>query len=90
MSQHFIIKPHKIGSNRRSLGMTIPAIVVKSLEINPLSEYLLLKVSGKDDLHLKVIREENLIEKQDTKEMMKPVVNSSQATNQQVPSPLII
>ena len=66
MSQHFIIKPHKVGANRRSLGMTIPGPVVKSLDIDPLSEYLLLKVSGKNDLHLKILRKEELDKEEET------------------------
>ena len=66
MSESFIIKPYKIGSNRRTLGMTIPAKVVKALEINPLSEYLLLKVDGKDDLQLKVLRKEDLDKEEGT------------------------
>jgi antitoxin component of MazEF toxin-antitoxin module len=65
MSKSFIIKPYKIGSNRRTLGMTIPSKVVKALEIDPLSEYLLLKVSGKDDLQLKVLRKEDLYKEEE-------------------------
>jgi len=72
MTEPYIRKPYKIGSNRKSLGFVLPAPVVKSLEIDPLSDYLLLKVSGKDNLQLKVLRKEDLDKKEAGKEIPAP------------------
>jgi hypothetical protein len=72
MNQHFIIRPYKLGANRKSLGMILPSKVVKFLEIDSISIYLLLKVKGKNDLQIKIIREEDLMEKEET-EKARPV-----------------
>ena len=44
--------------------MVLPSKVVKKLRINPQSVFLLLKIRGKDDLQLQIIREAD-IEKKD-------------------------
>ena len=56
LQRQYVIQPYSVGKEKRSLAMVIPAEIVKSLKIDPLSIFLLLKISGKDDLHLKVLR----------------------------------
>ena len=43
--------------------MVIPSEIVKTLEINPQFVFLLLKIRGKDDLQLKIIKEADLEKK---------------------------
>jgi len=82
--RQYVIQPYSVGKDKRSLAMVIPSEIVKLLKIDPLSIFLLLKVSGKDKFSIKILREEDLAKKET--EMMIPVVNSSQATSQQVSS----
>ena len=41
----------------------LPSEVVKSLHVNPLSVFLLLRTNGLDEINLKIIREEDLTKK---------------------------
>ena len=43
--------------------MVIPSEIVKTLEINPQFVFLLLKIRGKDDVQLKIIKEADLEKK---------------------------
>jgi hypothetical protein len=69
LQRQYIIQPYSVGKEKRSLAMVIPAEIVKSLNINSQSIFLILKVSGKDDLQLKVLREEDLNKKETVKEI---------------------
>ncbi len=66
LKNQFIIKPYSVGKGGRSLAVILPSPVVKALDIDPLSIFLLLSVNGSDDLQLKIIREGDLAKK-DTK-----------------------
>ncbi len=61
-NQH-VIQPYRVGKGKKSLAMILPSDVVKLLKIDPLSIILLLKVNGMDSLQLKIIREEDLVKK---------------------------
>jgi hypothetical protein len=43
--------------------MILPTDIVKTLNIDPLTVLLLLKVKGIDDINLKILREEDLVKK---------------------------
>jgi hypothetical protein len=43
--------------------MILPSEIVKTLQIDPLTILLLLKVKGIDEIQLKIIREEDLAKK---------------------------
>ncbi len=62
--------------------MIIPSELVKCLGIDPLSIFLLLKVKGKDNLQLNILREEDLEKKES--ENMTPVNKSLPDRSQQV------
>ena len=59
----FIIRPYTVGKDKRSLAMVLPSEIVRSLRINPMTVFLLLQVKGADKLELKIIREEDLLKK---------------------------
>jgi len=59
------IKPYLAGKNQKCVGMFIPKAIVKKHKIDPSSVLLLITSNGFDDLQLKILREENLIEKEE-------------------------
>jgi hypothetical protein len=76
----FIVRPFRVGRDKKSLSIVIPSEIVKSLHVNPLSVFLLLRTNGLDEINLKIIREENLIENKDIKrEDMVPADKVSEA-----------
>jgi hypothetical protein len=64
LQDKYLITPYAVGKDKKSLAMVLPVEVVKALEINPQSIFLLLNVRGKDDLQLQIIREEDLAKKE--------------------------
>jgi len=60
-----LIQPYLAGKNQKSVAMIIPASIVKAHEIDPSSVILLLRSDGFNDLKLKIIREQDLIEKEE-------------------------
>ena len=63
LQNKYLITPYGVGKDKKSLAIVVPSEVVKSLEINPQSIFLLLEVKGKDELHLQIIRESDLAKK---------------------------
>jgi len=61
--------------------MILPIGMVKALDINPQTVLLLLKVKGIDDIYLKIIRQEDLTEK--NTENMIPAANKVLQPSQQ-------
>lgn len=60
MNNLFIVKPYRVGKDRKSLAMILPADVVKLLKINPLAIFLLLTIRGSNEIQLRIIRQEKL------------------------------
>ena len=54
-----------MGKDKKSLAMVLPVEIVKALEINPQSVFLLLEVKGKDELQLQIIRESDLVKREE-------------------------
>jgi hypothetical protein len=54
-----------VGKDKKSLAMVLPVEIVKALEINPQSVFLLLEVKGKDELQLQIIRESDLVKREE-------------------------
>jgi hypothetical protein len=77
----YVIQPYAVGREKRSLAMILPSEIVKSYKIDPRSVFLILQVNGNDDLHLKIIREEDLIKKE--------MLSSSPFVNEKFPRPPI-
>ena len=63
LQSSFIVRPFKVGRDKKSLSIVLPSEVVKSLHVNPLSVFLLLRTNGLDEINLKIIREQDLIKK---------------------------
>ncbi len=63
LQNNYLVQPYAVGKDKRSLAMVIPYEIVRSLRIDPLNIYLLLKVEGFDKLQIKIIREEDLANK---------------------------
>jgi hypothetical protein len=63
LQQKYLIQPYKVGKHKKSLAMILPSEIVKTLQIDPLTILLLLKVKGIDEIQLKIIREEDLAKK---------------------------
>jgi hypothetical protein len=59
----YLVQPYKVGKHKKSLAMILPSDIVKTLQIDPLTILLLLKVKGIDEIQLKIIREEDLAKK---------------------------
>jgi len=59
----YLIQPYWVGKHKRSLAMILPIGMVKALDINPQTVLLLLKVKDNDDIYLKIMRQEDLAEK---------------------------
>lgn len=59
-SRTHVIQPYKVGKNKSSLAMVIPVDVVRSFNIDPNSDILLLKVMGSNEIQLKIIKEQDL------------------------------
>lgn len=83
LNNRYIIQPYCVGKGKRSLDIVLPSEVVKSLNIDPLSIFLLLQVKGTDNIELKILREENLA-KIDAEDMIP--VEKVPRLGQQVPS----
>jgi hypothetical protein len=62
-----LIKPYLAGKNQKCVGIFIPKAIVKKHKIDPSSVLLLITSNGFDDLQLKILREENLIEKEEVR-----------------------
>ena len=69
MQKQYLITPYTVGKDKKSLAMVLPSKVVKTLDINPQTIFLLLKVRGRDDLQLQIIREEDLVKKETGKKI---------------------
>ena len=50
LQNKYLVTPYAVGKHKKSLAMVLPVGVVKALEINPQSIFLLLVVKGKDEL----------------------------------------
>jgi hypothetical protein len=74
LQNKYLINPYAVGKDKKSLAMVLPVEVVKGLEINPQSVFLLLEVKGKDKLQLQIIRESDLVKKE--VDVIKPVDDS--------------
>ena len=81
LQSSFIVRPFKIGKDKKSLSIVLPSKVVKSLHVNPLSVFLLLRTNGLDEINLKIIREEYLTKK-DIEKIILPVDSVSQSSQQ--------
>jgi len=62
--KRYLIQPYQVGKAKKSLAMILPSEVIKTIKFDPLTMLLFLKVDGMDEIHLKVIREEDLIKKE--------------------------
>ncbi len=82
----YLISPYLVGSNNTSTAVVLPAHVVKILKIDSTSTFLLLKVYSDDELHLKIIREKDLI-KEDEKSAPIAVEKVPRLTMQQKKDP---
>ncbi len=80
-NQH-LAKPYRVGKDGKSTSMILPHKWVKSMKINPKTTFLLLKVTGIDEIQLRILREENLFVKNDVNK--KPVDQGFAAKDQQV------
>jgi hypothetical protein len=82
LQNKYLVSPYAVGKDKKSLAMVLPVEVVKALEINPQSIFLLLEVKGRDILQLQIIRESDLAKKEvDT---IRPVDNRVVPRDQQV------
>jgi hypothetical protein len=63
LQNKYLVTPYAVGKDKKSLAMVLPSKVVKSLRVNPLSVFLLLRTNGLDEINLKIIREEDLTKK---------------------------
>ena len=66
LKHHYLIQPYPTGKKQKSLAMILPSDIVRSHNINPSTDLLLLRSNGFDDLQIKILREENLNEKAGT------------------------
>jgi hypothetical protein len=67
--EQYIIQPYRVGKERRSVAMIVPSKVVKTLKIDPATNLVLLKIRAPDGLELKILREDQLIGKEEKKVM---------------------
>ena len=67
LEDRYLIKPYAVGKEKRIISNGHSCQCSKVIEDNPLAIFLLLKVSGQDDIQLKIIREEHLINKETEK-----------------------
>ena len=81
LQSSFIIRPFKVGKDKKSLSIVLPSKVVKSLHVNPLSVFLLLRTNELDEINLKIIREEDLTKK-DIEKITSSVDSVSQSSQQ--------
>jgi hypothetical protein len=63
LQSSFIVRPFRVGRDKKSLSIVLPSEIVKLLHVNPLSVFLLLSTNGLDEINLKIIREEDLTKK---------------------------
>lgn len=82
LTTQYYIQPYLVGSDKRSLALILPSKLVKSLNINPMTILFLLKVAGHNELHLKIIRQDDL-ERKDTEKISAAVVANNQEANNQ-------
>ena len=84
LTTQYYIQPYLVGSDKRSLALILPSKLVKSLDINPMTILFLLKVAGHDELHLRIIRQENLEKKytENSSAAAAVVANNQEANNQ--------
>ena len=66
LQNKYLITPYGVGKDKKSLAMVLPVEVVKALEIDPQSIFLLLEVKGNDELQLQIIRESDLVKREET------------------------
>jgi len=64
LQNKYLVSPYAVGKDKKSLAMVLPVEIVKALEINPQSVFLLLEVKGKDELQLQIIREDDLVKRE--------------------------
>ena len=64
LTKQYYVQPYQVGKDKRSLAMILPAELVKSLNIDPLTILFLLKVKGNDELQLIIVRQEHLEKKE--------------------------
>ena len=65
LQNKYLVSPYAVGKDKKSLAMVLPVEIVKALEINPQSVFLLLEVKGKDELQLQIIRESDLVKREE-------------------------
>ena len=63
LPKQYYVQPYLVGKDKRSLALILPAKLVKALDINAITILFLLKVGGHDELHLQIIRQEQLEKK---------------------------
>jgi hypothetical protein len=78
--KQYLIQAYSVGKDKRSVAMVLPSEIVKSLRINPQNAFLLLRVNERSDIELKIIREEDLVKKDEEK--MIPVEKFPRLTQQ--------
>jgi len=74
LQNKYLVTPYGVGKDKKSLAIVVPSEVVKTLEIDPQTIFLLLEVKGKDELQLQIIRESDLEKKESS--AIKPVDDS--------------
>ncbi len=82
LTRHYHVQPYAFGTDKRSLAMIISYELFKSLIIGPLTILFLLKVAIHNELHLKIIRQDDL-ERKDTEKISAAVVANNQEANNQ-------
>lgn len=60
LKKQYIVQPYSVGKEKRSLAMILPSAVVRWLKIDPMDVLFFLKVTGINELTLKVLREDEL------------------------------
>ncbi|MDQ4073159.1 MAG: hypothetical protein M3162_02515 [Thermoproteota archaeon] len=60
LQTQYFIHPYYVGKDKKSLAMILPYAPVKSLDINPSNTFFFLKVTGQDEIHLLIVRQEDL------------------------------
>jgi len=61
--QQYLIQPYWVGKHKSSLAMILPTGMVRALDIDPQAVLLLLRVKDINGIYIKIIRQEDLAEK---------------------------
>ena len=83
LPKQYYVQPYLVGTDKRSLAMILPSVLVKSLNINPMIILFLLKVAGHDVLQIRIIRQESLEKKVTEKSNAGVGANNQEVSNHQ-------